>query len=298
MRNRLSRHDFLKSHSWTARLNFGGDACWKCDRYKFSEIKGAEQGVRTSYKITPAYPPEIASKWSRYYPLTDKPDLFLSFARLYEQDRSVETVSAWVHEYGLLGIGTGEDDQEGNGAAMEETTDVFFREVHRAAAVLAAYEAVLNGDHAAAKHTTRVQFKEFTDEYWDYYLENGYMEKPYGAHLGFAHTFAALESEWVVKQLAGPYTVMDFGTPPRSKAETRWFFTGPLGAMYLQMNWLIRAGEEITRCLYCGKSVSLSHPQVGFDNCQGRSVPRKPRKDKKFCSGSCRRMYHYYKRES
>jgi hypothetical protein len=33
-----------------------------------------------------------------------------------------------------------------------------------------------------------------------------------------------------------------------------------LGAMYLQMYWLMAAGGNVTRCKYCGRIISLASP--------------------------------------
>ena len=66
-----------------------------------------------------------------------------------------------------------------------------------------------------------------------------------------------------------------------------WNFKNPLGAMYLQMYWLMGTGGDITRCRYCGRIISLTSPLPGA---------RKTRQDKKFCDDACRQRHHYHTR--
>jgi hypothetical protein len=48
-----------------------------------------------------------------------------------------------------------------------------------------------------------------------------------------------------------------------SKVRTSWTFPSLLGAMYLQMHWLIAAGGRVIRCRYCGRVISLTSPLPG-----------------------------------
>jgi hypothetical protein len=60
-----------------------------------------------------------------------------------------------------------------------------------------------------------------------------------------------------------------------------------VGAMYLQMYWLLESGGDVTRCEHCGLTISLSRPQP-----EGR----KRRSDKRFCDDACRQAHHRSKK--
>jgi hypothetical protein len=68
----------------------------------------------------------------------------------------------------------------------------------------------------------------------------------------------------------------DYSSPSRIKAG--WGFRNLLGAMYMQMRWLMAAGADLKRCEYCGRIISLAPPSPGA---------RKPRTDKTTCNKLC-----------
>ena len=61
--------------------------------------------------------------------------------------------------------------------------------------------------------------------------------------------------------------------------------------MYLQMYWLVAAGEKhVARCQHCGKMINLMVRTPGPES-EGKR--RKPRQDKRFCNDACRQRHHY-----
>jgi hypothetical protein len=76
---------------------------------------------------------------------------------------------------------------------------------------------------------------------------------------------------------------------PEGLAAT-WWPRNLLGAMYLQMYWLMTSSGHLTRCKYCGRIISYVLPvPVGEEH-----KIRKPRKDKEFCNSRCRQNYHHH----
>ena len=71
-----------------------------------------------------------------------------------------------------------------------------------------------------------------------------------------------------------------------------WWPRNLLGAMYLQMYWLMTSFADLSHCRYCGRIISYAPPIPAGEN---RKV-RKPRKDKEFCDSRCRQNYHYHNR--
>jgi hypothetical protein len=67
-----------------------------------------------------------------------------------------------------------------------------------------------------------------------------------------------------------------------SGIRSSWEFDKLLGAAYLQMWWLMSSGGDVTRCEYCRRIMSLARPHPNG---------RKRRRDKRFCSDSCRQAH-------
>jgi hypothetical protein len=72
------------------------------------------------------------------------------------------------------------------------------------------------------------------------------------------------------------------------EVDVSWTFDNLLGAMHLQMYWLMASGGNVTRCEHCGRIVSLARPHP-----EGR----KRRSDKRFCDDACRQAKHRSKKK-
>jgi len=76
-----------------------------------------------------------------------------------------------------------------------------------------------------------------------------------------------------------------------------WGFKSLLGAMWLQMYWLLTATGEVRRCRWCDKVIAFEQPeQPNADPGLKKGVrgAYRTRKDKKYCSDGCRGLYHYH----
>ena len=72
-----------------------------------------------------------------------------------------------------------------------------------------------------------------------------------------------------------------------------WDFDNLLGVMYLQMYWLLEAGENnITHCKNCGAMIKLTASKPTSTD---PSRTRKTRSDRQFCDnkGKCQQRYCY-----
>src|SRR5215213_10034326 len=65
-----------------------------------------------------------------------------------------------------------------------------------------------------------------------------------------------------------------------------WPLDNLLGAMYLQMYWLMTSAEELKRCEHCGLLNPLARPHP-----KGRK-----RRDKRICDDACHRAHHRSKK--
>ena len=73
------------------------------------------------------------------------------------------------------------------------------------------------------------------------------------------------------------------------EVDIAWTFDTLLGAMYLQMYWIMASSDSKTRCEHCGRIISLGRPHPDG---------RKRRRDKRFCDDACRQAHHRSKQMS
>ena len=66
-----------------------------------------------------------------------------------------------------------------------------------------------------------------------------------------------------------------------------WSFDNLLGAMYLQMFWLMGSGANTTRCDWCGRFITLGKPSP--------EAKKRP-SHKRFCDRYCRQKWNYHHR--
>ena len=210
----------------------------------------------------PAVDREEWARWKKYAPLRDEPDLFLNFARLGEGGPSSKAVSEWVGEHGLLGCGEpAVHPVAGQNAGWfgrpEDGIEAFADEARRAAALLRWCDALLDGgedrlvdavsaypaveyNHPRPKRIAELSegdlralaagHEKSTDRYYD----------------GDLRLLAADLVAWEVNQILrfSCYRVlMPFATTsyPRRVA-AGWGFTSLLGAMYMQLSWVLETG--------------------------------------------------------
>ena len=118
---------------------------------------------------------------------------------------------------------------------------------------------------------------------------SGLVEGPYGGdYLWYALATAAGEVQDMVSSYCKPVLLVEEGSRTPSGVTARWNFKHLLGAMYLQMYWLMAAGNDLTRCEHCGRLISLARPHP-----EGR----KRRGDKRFCDAACRQAHHRAKKK-
>jgi len=271
---RLGSEDFNRFNELLAK---GGSACprwFVCREYELRKPPEADEDDHLAYYFLPKHEYNYFrddDTWRSYDPLEDTPDLFLKFARLHERNDSIEHIVDWVHKYGVLGL-----DRpkllHGEGGP-KETLESFKMEVERAAQVLALYEAALSGDNEAALRVSEKVPWCFNDPFFK--KESILNVVLYSATDEVTRKVCrSCHPALLVGMLGGP-----------SSVQSVWTFDNLLGAMYLQMYWLMAAGGNVTRCRYCGRIISLASPQPGA---------RKTRQDKKFCNDACRQRQYYH----
>jgi hypothetical protein len=321
MRRRLGREDLLASGAPYREEGRASAFRWRV--YENYQLVGMK--TPTGYFTAAG-----ANVGRAYEPITDVPYLFLEFARLEEQRDRGDAMARWVGKYGLLGlhrhersvsvelrnfrsgysrVGIEPANEYSDQGGPDETFVGFWAEVAHANMALTYWEAALSNDEEQLEQALlrrlnphlveiAVYLKEVRDIYGARARKSGVA---YADILVHDATFHALTSvQEVLQAFAYPYIAS--GSPRRRGIPDRlyspeglaatWWPRNLLGAMYLQMYWLMTSSGDLARCKYCGRIISYAPPvPVGEEY-----KVRKPRKDKEFCNSRCRQNYHYHNR--
>lgn len=264
MQRKLSTWDFERAGRTMKNPEETG--LWStCDGY---EIQG-------NY-ITAKWPREERSHWTTYSPLEKTPELYLKLAALIEEPDFSEAALNFCCEYGIPSSPERTDLSE----LREETESLWL--------ILRIYEAALNRDEAAIEAAGKIIIQHVLKEPVDSSLD----ETPVpGEHSALTLAYAVYDVNNVVREHCCqlPYFTESFFVPDSVTSGIRsvWTFDSLFAAAYLQMWWLMTSGGELSRCKYCRRTMSLSLPRPGG---------RKRRRDKRFCSDSCRQAHHRSKK--
>lgn len=259
---------------------------------------------RTNGRVSPNSPEEkavreaVARDKARkesypYQPLVREPHLFLKFARLadggglddaktkedLDTEKNTTVAKDWARTYGVLGLTLVEKDgQRGAstiGGKMETVAD-FAHEAWVANGCLRLYETATADEldvNLVASYIPAARWRAF------------YTRTPIMAR-EFALDQVATQTQ---QRLAGNVYPALYGEVGRFVRG--WDFTNLLGAMWLQMYWLLTAQETPRRCKECDRVIAYEQPDYGV---------RGTRRDRRFCEvdengkrDGCKNRYNY-----
>lgn len=222
-----------------------------------------------------------------YLPLEEEPDLFLKFARLQKARDFRASVLDFCHRYGIPGFvrrpGRADEHRAADAVigATETTFSQIWEESRLAWAALCLYEAALN-DNAKEVQDVLTQYSDVLGE-WPLYYRGQSVEAEHASYVAIAQVSHTVNE---MVHLLCRLRLHDNRNSESNQGPSiieGWTFSNLLGAMYLQMFWLMASGEDLTRCEYCGSVMSLGHTAP-----EGR----KRRRDKRFCDDACRQAHH------
>jgi hypothetical protein len=192
------------------------------------------------------------------------------------------------------------------GSPCDGGIGVFWEEVRRAAGVLAMYEAALSRNNDVAKEAIHEGSPFIGGRFWPTVtrdlprsqedrelearlVENWVEQGMEGNYLEYCLLTAAFVVEGTVNDFCYPILHFDphLSEHDPSQVVDVWAFENLLGAMYLQMYWLMGSGANTTRCEWCGRLISLESPYPGA---------KKRPKHKRFCDAYCRQKWNYHNR--
>lgn len=239
-----------------------------CEDY---DLRGEEIVARWPYKEF-----RFTERWWAYRPLDWTPGMFLHLAELNKEPDFLHAALEFCRSYGLMG---NMPPSQIHPIEKMNLSDLR-READTIAEVIEIYERALNGDE------TLVQIPP---------VDLG-MPGPAGppdSYTDHTLTWAVAVVTERVQSHCRPtlYLTGDYFRPGTAISGIRntWEFDNLIGAAYLQVWWLMASGGEVARCEYCRRSMSLARP---------KPESRKRRRDKRFCSDSCRQAHHRSRKQS
>src|SRR5215210_2002175 len=232
---------------------------------------------------------------TRYQPLK-VPGLFLEFARLpqdpgldeemcTENNRAV--VEDWVDRHGVLGL-TRRDFEHAAGhpverwahqGGREDSVSNFVAESLNAFGTLRLFQAATSPDGPDVD-----------------FILMGVPERQrerYGQDADQARRWALRTVASIVEAYLDSCCTPSFRLQEDGEITLEWGFKNLLGAMWLQMMWLLTStGNVVRRCARqgCPEIIAYEQPESPrpAPRSKGGKARYKPRRDKKFCSNSCR----------
>ena len=291
MQRRMSADDFKWSGGGKgSRTHELDDVWWVCEGYEIRGDRIVSKYPAVSFGDTRLYPVDgytVEKGWRNYRPLVEAPDLFLKFARLCEESDFSRAALAWSHKYGLPGGGPLASKVRSGIRPDSMRLEGFWWEAKKAQAILTMYEATLNRNAQAIKQLLADYLDEKANYFWPLEINEDSPFRGYENEFEFALASAITLVEAEVESRS--YQHLVFERPDPSKVKQVQVFWNLLGAMYLQMYWLIASGGDVTRCEYCGRILSHAKPHP-----EGR----KRRRDRRFCDDACRQAHHRSKKRA
>ncbi len=288
----LNRGHFIHSADQNVKREFRAGV-WRVWR-KYDVIE-ADRGIAYVYAWEDA-------DYDEYRPLADYPGLFLNFAGLADKgDVTREEWLDWIHGYGVLGLGHRDPE---NASWLEdpsmceiggsgESFRNFRREALKANWLLRLYESLASPEGPDAEWSRR------TWEQIHGYDPGPILFKFSGSAEGRAR---ALNVVWtqVNLQTMECYPALHLGSEALVQG---WDFYSLLGAMYLQMMWLMSANEdEVRRCRRpgCNRVITFHQPEQPKNPGLSKNVrgKYKTRSDKVYCRDTCKGLDHYYRKKA
>ncbi|MBD0328030.1 MAG: hypothetical protein ICV68_16520 [Pyrinomonadaceae bacterium] len=261
----------------------------------------AEALEKTNGTVAPGSPEEELMRQARkrtelrkegwvYWPLVRHLELFLTFAGLADDggldnaatvdeldtDKNASVTLDWAQTYGILGLTPVEVDGF-RGASTRggeaDTVASFAHEAWVANGCLRLYEAATAEEldmDLIASYIAHPRYK------------SRYTRSPAIARES-ALDAVATETQ---KRVAGRVYPALYGVV--GKFTSGWTFTNLLGAMWLQMFWLLTASETPRRCKQCDNIIAYEQPDQPTQGAKKRG-----RKKERFCSKQCSDRYTY-----
>jgi hypothetical protein len=239
-----------------------------------------------------------------YSPLRDVPDLFLRFASLaprkpLSDDDKLERMLKWARSYGVLGskahtVGLIADNPRTlDYSAQPDRVQSLFEfqcAVQEAALCLRLYQAATAnqglGDEGELSEVLSEQNRK--NKSLDLQRERALMRAQIIAHAHITEQCYPVLARQLRRTTNNTYETAGFSQG--------WGYRSLLGAMYLQMMWLMTIASNVKRCEGpdCINIITFDPPESPISPEKGARGKYRTRSDKRFCSENCKSKSHYH----
>jgi hypothetical protein len=307
----ITREDLVQALDKSVKEDQRSDRWWVAYEY---EVRFTAEGKR--YIVSPYGwgPGGKEGAWDVYWPLVSYPGLFLKFARLAESmdvrtppksksegdyvitvsphpypdtDNNTEIARGWAEDYGVLGLTRREGSMADPRGGEGDTVEAFCEEARWAHDALSLYEAATGPWHAVDPDL----IEALAPEEWQVDATLGDVG-PLVRERALSYVRQIVESK--VGEHCAPALHKDGDLIVQG-----WSFDSLLGAMWLQMMWLMTSKDAPRRCAGpgCNRIISYEPPPQPQEwggrsgdtwKKNDRSRGYRTRDDKKFCSVNCR----------
>ena len=249
----------------------------------------------------------------KYSPLRDVPDLILRFVSLISRkpipkEEMLERMLEWVKTYGVLGshartMGLIDDNPRTLDYSAQpdriQSLSEFWSALNEAALCVGLYQAAT----ANSGRGDADELVNLLNEQDRTYLLNGQERRD--KMLAQQREWALMRAQMIVHahitSTCYPVLSRQLQRTTDNTYETSGFFQGwgfrsLLGAMYLQMMWLMTATSNVKRCEGpgCINIITFDPPESPTTTEKGARGKYRTRVDKKFCSRNCKEKWRYH----
>lgn len=247
--------------------------------------------------FNPFDPMEDVKEWRA--PLRT-PELLLDLAELADRPITPESVVVWANDYGLLACSREEDTLGGvSGFGRRESVARFVEAAGEIRACLRIYEALAKEEDWDFNEIYQYTFSLPRDLVAKANLLKGRLHGE--ERSAFYDVVAMTIQRRLLEHCYPQLTTFTRSGKPSGRFGFNYGFHSLLGAVWLQLAWLLSSEEQPVRCKLptCRRVISFELGEAAEDPGLKKNVhgKHKTRSDREFCKGrACKQKYHYRKK--
>lgn len=242
------------------------------------------------YAYAPLDMGEFVDQRRVYSPLADTTGLFLDFARIGASEQTEDVWLDWIHRYGVLGLSARRSrfmryaSSRGGPGETPQLFEYHAKEAHSALRLFELATAPYGED--ASNIAEFIRSTRYNSHVHDHALQDA----------DSAAKLALVLTRTIVQEVLADHAcpVLYPTDPTERRHASSWGFQSLLGAMFLQMMWLMTATGGVKHCQGpgCSRVISFDAPKpqepiTGIAR-NNRSMGYRTRRDKRYCSPACK----------
>ena len=236
---------------------------------------------------------------NNYAPLM-APELVVELANKADNPITPEVVLNWAEIYGLLASSKEEDEVLGgtiSGHACRESVSAFARAAGEVRMCLRVYEALNRGVELDLEDLSSEIGPPPTNEFAR--LIRLWERKPGHERAWLFGVLGRVTQARLHEHCYPQFNIYTRGGYPTGRFVLSWGFHNLLGAIWLQMAWLLENEDSVTFCRLpdCRRVITCERGEPSYEISRPGRGTYKTRSDRVFCRDrACKQKYHYRKK--